>query len=95
MRYKVEQVKARLNYFAFYILHAGGLSSTGNGWFRVTSCCPFHNDKKPGTLHVNTRNGAYHCFACGEKGDVFRFLMKTKNISFKEAFKILKKEAGV
>src|SRR3972149_1904219 len=37
--------------------------------------CPFHPDKIP-SLSVNEDKGVFHCFGCGESGDVFDFLMK-------------------
>lgn len=95
MRYNVEEIKSKISYPFFYVLHAGNLHPTGNGWHKVQNFCPFHNDKKPGTLHVNVKTGAFHCFACGESGDVVKFLMKKYNLKFLEALKMLKKEAGV
>lgn len=35
-----------------------------------TACCPFHDDKSP-SLSIQDDIGVYHCFGCGEKGDVF------------------------
>jgi hypothetical protein len=50
--------------------------------------CPFHEDKTP-SLHVNEDKGLFHCFGCGESGDVFDFIMKLDGISFAEAKKSL------
>jgi CHC2 zinc finger len=46
--------------------------------------CPFHADKTP-SLHVNEDKGVFHCFGCGESGDVFDFIMKLEGVSFAEA----------
>lgn len=44
--------------------------------------CPFHNDHKPS---MYLKNNFYHCFVCEANGDVIDFLMKTANISFRDA----------
>src|SRR5579862_667044 len=56
--------------------------------------CPFHADKKP-SLDVNSEMGWYRCWACGEKGDIFNWVMKTQNVDFKDALTILAQRAGV
>lgn len=55
------------------------------------ACCPFHEENTPSfTLFVG-QDGAwrYHCFGCGERGDVLDFVQKIKGCDFKEALKIL------
>ena len=47
-------------------------------------CCPFHNEKTA-SFSVNEEKGFYHCFGCGEHGDIISFLMKIKNLDFKSA----------
>ena len=56
--------------------------------------CPFHAEKTPSFI-VFPDSGNYHCFGCGEGGDVFSFLMKTQNLSFSEALRELAQRAGV
>ena len=48
------------------------LRKSGKNWVGL---CPFHDDKKP-SMHVEPVRGIYKCFACGEGGNVFTFLMK-------------------
>lgn len=48
--------------------------------------CPFHEDKTP-SMYV--KNNFYHCFSCGVTGDTIDYIIKTKNISFVEAVKLL------
>ena len=55
---------------------------------------PFKSEKTP-SFFVNDHKGFYHCFASGEHGDIFTFLMKTEGLSFPEAVEQLAAEAGV
>jgi len=57
-------------------------------------CCPFHNEKTP-SFSVHGGKQMYHCFGCGESGNVFTFVMKYENYSFPEAIKLLADKAGV
>lgn len=56
--------------------------------------CPFHNEKTP-SFSVNTAQGYYHCFGCGEHGDIFSFEMKNGGLSFMDAVHKLAEKAGV
>lgn len=55
---------------------------------------PFKTEKTP-SFFVNDQKGFYHCFASGEHGDIFTFLMKTEGLSFPEAVERLANEAGL
>ncbi len=55
---------------------------------------PFKTERTP-SFTVNDRKGFYHCFATGEHGDIFTFLMKTEGLSFMEAVERLAGQAGV
>lgn len=55
---------------------------------------PFKDEKTP-SFFVNDQKGFYHCFASGEHGDIFKFLMTTQGLSFPEAVAQLAEEAGV
>ncbi len=57
-------------------------------------CCPFHNEKTP-SFSVNEDKGFYHCFGCGEHGDIISFVMKSENLDFKDAIKELADMAGL
>lgn len=55
---------------------------------------PFKAEKSP-SFFVNDQKGFYHCFASGEHGDIFTFLMKTEGLEFPEAVERLAGEAGL
>lgn len=55
---------------------------------------PFKTEKTA-SFFVNDQKGFYHCFATGEHGDIFTFLIKTEGLSFPEAVERLAAEAGV
>jgi DNA primase len=55
--------------------------------------CPFHQGKDP-NFSVSPR-GAYHCFVCHEKGDVFSFVQKRLGLDFVEAVKYVGGKSGV
>ena len=55
-------------------------------------CCPFHGEKTP-SFYVYDDH--YHCFGCGEHGDVISFVMKTGGMGFMEAVESLAHEAGL
>jgi DNA primase len=55
---------------------------------------PFKEEKTPSFV-VNDQKGFYHCFATGEHGDIFTFLMKTEGLTLTEAVERLAREAGI
>ncbi len=56
--------------------------------------CPFHDEKSP-SFHVRPQVGRYHCFGCGEGGDVIDFVMKVDGLTFNEAVEYLAGRVGL
>jgi DNA primase len=56
--------------------------------------CPFHGEKTP-SFSVHAVRQFYHCFGCGEGGDVFSFVQKIENVSFHEAVKLVAQKSGI
>ena len=55
--------------------------------------CPFHDEKSP-SFHVRPNHGHFHCFGCGEGGDVYTFLQKIEHVTFVEAIEMLADRIG-
>ena len=56
--------------------------------------CPFHDEKSP-SFHVRPNHGHFHCFGCGEGGDVYAFVQKIEHVSFVEAVELLADRVGL
>jgi DNA primase len=56
--------------------------------------CPFHAEKTP-SFSVDPERRTFHCFGCGERGDVFDWLIKIDGVDKAEALKLLAEKAGV
>ena len=67
------------------------LKKTGSNF---KALCPFHQEKTPSFI-VSPQKEIFHCFGCGEGGNVFNFLMKHEKISFIEAVERLAERAGI
>jgi DNA primase len=56
--------------------------------------CPFHSEKTP-SFSVHAGRQFFHCFGCGQSGDVFSFIQKVENVSFPEAVKTVAIKCGI
>ena len=56
--------------------------------------CPFHSEKTP-SFTVNPDRGTYHCFGCGEGGDVISFMMHFHRLTFAEALRELARRYNI
>lgn len=67
------------------------LERRGGSWW---ACCPFHHEKTP-SFSINESDQYYHCFGCGESGDVIKFVQSMENIEFIDAVKMLSERANL
>lgn len=67
------------------------LKRSGRNFFGL---CPFHKEKSP-SFSVSPDKQIFHCFGCGVGGNVFHFVSKIENLSFKETMEMLAEKAGV
>ena len=67
------------------------LKSAGVGTFK--GLCPFHDERTP-SFNVRPQVGSYHCFGCGESGDVYSFVMAMEHTSFVETVERLAARIG-
>ncbi|MFL6168642.1 MAG: CHC2 zinc finger domain-containing protein, partial [Ornithinibacter sp.] len=56
--------------------------------------CPFHDEKTP-SFTVRPTVGSYHCFGCGEGGDVISFVQKVEHLTFTESIERLAAKLGL
>ena len=80
----IEKIKEQNN-IVDVISESVKLKRTGRNFIGL---CPFHNEKTP-SFSVSEDKQIYKCFGCGEAGNVFTFVMKSRNLSFIEAVKYL------
>lgn len=86
-----EQIRDRIDLVEFI----GRYVTLNRAGSTYKACCPFHQEKTPSFV-VSPERGTWHCFgACGEGGDLFKFLMKIEGLEFFDALKKLASEAGV
>lgn len=77
----IDEVRSRVN-IADVVSDYVTLKGAGIG--SMKGLCPFHDERSP-SFHVRPQVGRYHCFGCGEDGDVFSFIQKTDHTTFQEA----------
>lgn len=87
---EVQEIKSRLD-VVDVIQEYTTLKQVGTNW---KGLCPFHNEKTPSFV-VSQDKQVWHCFGCGEGGDVFSFVEKIENVEFAECLRILARKANI
>lgn len=85
-----EEIRERLDLVEIIGQHVA-LRRSGR---RFVGLCPFHQDSAP-SFSVDPERGFWHCFGCGEGGDLFSFVMRQEGVDFGEALRMLARQAGV
>ncbi len=88
--FEKEEVKRGVDIVGLFNSFGVKLTRKGKSY---SGLCPWHEDKNP-SLSVDREQGLYHCFGCGEAGDVVSLVEKMKGLGFREAMEYLRKEAG-
>ena len=87
---KIEEIRATSDIFevisGYITLNRSGKNYKG--------LCPFHHEKTPSFI-VSSEKQMFHCFGCGQGGNVFSLLMKYENLSFPEAVLSVAKRYGI
>ena len=91
LREDIDEVRSRANIEEIVGQHVT-LKSAGVG--SLKGLCPFHDEKTP-SFHVRPQAGFFHCFGCGEGGDVITFVEKINHLTFAEAVEQLAAQTGV
>ncbi len=86
----LQEIKDRLDIVELISSYIATKKSGAN--FKAT--CPFHNEKTA-SLMISPQKQIWHCFGCGEGGDIFGFVMRYENLEFREALQQLAQRAGV
>jgi DNA primase len=86
----VEEIRERID-LVDIISQDVALRKTGRN---LVGLCPFHNEKTP-SFNVNPERQFWKCYGCLEGGDVFSYVQKRDNLSFREALEWLARKAGV
>jgi DNA primase len=74
-----------------YISEHVALRKMGTSW---KGLCPFHQEKTP-SFNVRSEPPVFHCFGCGQGGDVFKFAMLHERVSFPEAIELVARRFGL
>ena len=90
-RADVDQVRERSRLDEIVAEHVT-LRTAGIG--SMKGLCPFHDEKTP-SFHIRPQLGHWHCFGCGEGGDVISFVQKIDHLSFVEAVEMLAGRYGI
>ncbi len=86
----VEEVRRTADIVRYISEHVA-LRKAGASW---KGLCPFHNEKTP-SFTVRQEPPVFHCFGCGQGGDVFKFVMLHERVGFPESIELVAKHFGL
>jgi putative DNA primase/helicase len=94
-REQLEQIKKSADYCRLYEeeLHCRIKRKSQNGWAETDALCPFHDDRRAGSVSLNLATGRYRCFSCNASYSALDFLMNKSGLSIAEAIARLKEVA--
>jgi len=85
-----EQIRSRADLVEIVREHVR-LRPMGNQFLGL---CPFHQENTP-SFRVTPQKQTWHCFGCGQGGDVFKFVEMAEKIDFRGALEMLAERTGV
>lgn len=86
----IDEVRARTD---IREIVEGYVTLKGAGIGAYKGLCPFHDERTP-SFNVRPQMGTYHCFGCGESGDVYSFVMAMEHTGFTETVERLAARIG-
>jgi DNA primase len=93
-RYKADSKERVRDAIDFVELVGARTELRKSGQRRYSGLCPFHDERTP-SFGIDPVEKLYHCFGCGEGGDVFKFVMETEGLDFQSALESLAERAGI
>jgi DNA primase len=86
-----EQVRDAVDFVELVSARTELRRSSGSGYMGL---CPFHDERSP-SFSVDAAKKVFHCFGCGESGDVYRFVELTEGVDFVGALELLADRHGI
>lgn len=91
-RKSIQLVKTEYDIVEYVKMNGISLEKAGTGKWK--GLCPFHSEKTPSfTISEDFQN--YHCFGCGESGDIISFAKHIHSLNFVDTLKMLAEEKGI
>ena len=87
----IEDIRSRVSIYDV-VSQSVRLKSAGGGRFK--GLCPFHKESTP-SFTININQNMFYCFGCTMGGDVFKFVMHQRGLSFVEAVEDLAESCGI
>ncbi len=86
----IERIKQKLD----IVEEIGAVVSLKKSGKAFKGLCPFHGERTP-SFYVFPDKQDWHCFGCGERGDIITFVQKQQSLDFREALELLAERAGI